>query len=86
LTLPIGQNLIAAKKALNEQTALPRPITLANDVFVGASIVEAPHSKSVRVTRHCAFRGGAIRRQVTIRILAGFYGLATTPVRTHLAL
>jgi hypothetical protein len=38
LTLPIGQNLVAAKEALNEQAALPRPITLANDVFVGSKI------------------------------------------------
>jgi hypothetical protein len=40
LTLPIGQNLVAAKEALNEQAALRWPITFANDVFVGAKIFD----------------------------------------------
>jgi hypothetical protein len=38
LTLPIGQNLVTAKEALDEQAALPRPITLANDVLIGPKI------------------------------------------------
>jgi len=38
LTITVGQSLVAAKEAFDEQAALPRPIPVTDDVLVSPEV------------------------------------------------